>query len=157
MEKASPWIECMLPSRRLTSPLEIRPGPKRKLIFRPSIFRGELLDSGRVFYSIVFREVEVFGMWKSVRCRYSTRSHDAHALIGGLKTGEVGTLLVPLHFLGGFGKMTGSFKFHQWVQFTKFLFCLGNMFNMFLRKHLLLSLSHLFSLLKLSVDERLRC
>ena len=27
---------------------ENRPGPKRKLVFEPSIFRGELLVSGRV-------------------------------------------------------------------------------------------------------------
>ena len=37
-----------LPSMKLTYPLKIGRATKGRLIFQPSIFRGELLDLGRV-------------------------------------------------------------------------------------------------------------
>ena len=44
------WIFWGIPSLKLTAKApENRPGPYRKAVFQPSIFRGELLVSGRVY------------------------------------------------------------------------------------------------------------
>ena len=40
----------VIPSLKLTAKApENRPGPNRKVVFQPSIFRGDLLVSGRVY------------------------------------------------------------------------------------------------------------
>ncbi len=47
---ACPRYETDIPSLETnSSPLKNRPGPKRKRICQPSIFRCELLVSGRVY------------------------------------------------------------------------------------------------------------
>ena len=66
VEGSRPWIinglmssswSFSIPSLKLTANApENRPKPNRKVVFQPSIFRGELLVSGRVLFDSLYRK-----------------------------------------------------------------------------------------------------